>query len=114
MATKTTTPKTETKNAASKPRKQRTPDQIVADLESEIARVKARAAAREAKAAPEGKPFMLAVKAADKAIEAAREAGNREMFQALETARAALGEQLIRMGVRAPQARKRRGRGEAA
>jgi hypothetical protein len=110
-----TTKKAETKATDSKkPRKQRTPDQIVADLEAEIARVKARAAAREAKAAPEGKPFMAAVKATDKALDEAREAGNREMIQALETARAALGEQLIRMGVRAPQARKRRGKGEAA
>jgi hypothetical protein len=31
------------------------------------------------------------------------------MIQALETARAALGEQLIRMGVRAPQKRTRKG-----
>jgi hypothetical protein len=42
------------------------------------------------------------------------ELGNREMLKVLETARAALGEQLVRMGVRAPQSRKRRGRGEAA
>jgi hypothetical protein len=107
MATKTK--QNDSTATAAKPRKQRTPDQIVADLEAEIARVKARAAAREAKAAPEGKPFMLAVKAVDKALDEAREAGNAEMIHALETARAALGEQLIRMGVRAPQKRKRKG-----
>jgi hypothetical protein len=110
-----TTKKAETKATDSKkPRKQRTPEQIVADLEAEIADVRKRAAVREAKAAPEGKLFLAAVKAADKALDEARDAGNREMIQALETARAALGEQLVRMGVRAPQSRKRRAKSEAA
>ena len=102
----TTTKKNEN-GQIKKPRKQRTPDQIVADLEAKIADVKARAAAKSAKSAPEGKLFMAAVKATDKAIDEAREAGNREMLKALETARAALGEHLIQMGVRAPQSRKR-------
>ena len=92
-----------------KPRTRRTPEQIVADLEAKIADVKKRAAAKEAKAAPEGKLFMAAVKATDKALDAARESGNEEMVHALETARAALGEQLVRMGVRAPETRKRKG-----
>ena len=105
----TTTTKTEKKT-----RTVRTPEQIVADLEAEIARVKARAAATQAKAAPEGKPFMTAVKVVDKAIKAARDAGNNEMLQALESARATLGEQLTRMGVRVPETRKRHPKDAAA
>ena len=83
-----------------KKRKKRTPDQMIADLQAEIERVKARAAAKEAKAAPEGKPFMAAVRAIDKAAEAAVEAGNQKMARALEAARAPLSEHLIEMGVR--------------
>ena len=57
---------------------------------------------------------MTAVKAVDKALDAARDAGNDEMLRALESARATLGEQLIRMGVRAPESRGRRAKGAAA
>ena len=41
------------KKATKKKRNRRTPDQIIADLEAEIRRVKARKAAKEAKAVPE-------------------------------------------------------------
>lgn len=95
--TKTATPK--------KTRTRRTPEQIVADLEAEISRVKARAAAKEAKQSDEGKTFMLAVKAVDKALRVAEEAKKDGMAHALETARAALGEHLVAMGVRAPVTR---------
>ncbi len=87
---------------------------MIADHEAEIVRIRARAAAKEAKAAPEGKPFMIAVKTVDKALDAARDAGNDEMLRALESARATLGEQLVRMGVRAPESRRRRPEGAAA
>ena len=100
------TTKKNAKTATKKPR--RTPEQMVADLEAEIARVKARAAAKEAKEAPEGKPFLAAVKATDKALEAAQGAGNDEMAAALDSARAILGEQLVRMGVRAPVTRRKK------
>ena len=46
--------------------------------------------------------FMAAVRALDKAHRVAEESKNVEMTHSLETARAALGEQLVRMGVRAP------------
>ena len=85
----------------------RTPDQIIADLEAEIARVKARAAAKQAKRAPGGKAFMVAVKSVDKAIEAATQSKNDGMKHALETARAALGEHMVEMGIRVPQKRRR-------
>ena len=87
---------------------------MVADLQAEIERVKARAAAKEAKAAPEGKPFLMAVKATDKAMVAAKDAGNDALYNALESARAIMGEQLIEMGVRAPVTRGRRKSEKAA
>ena len=55
-----------------------------------------------------------AVKTVDKAIEAARDAGNDEMLRSLESARATLGEQLIRMGVRVPEPGRGKGRTGAA
>lgn len=97
-----------------KTRKQRTPDQIVADLEAEITRVKERAASKAVKSAPEGKAFLAAVRAVDKAIGAAAEAGHPEMRAALEAARTTLGDQLERMGVAAPKTRRGWTKGDAA
>ncbi|MEW5748997.1 MAG: hypothetical protein AB1793_09485 [Candidatus Thermoplasmatota archaeon] len=85
-----------------KTRVRRTPEQIVADLEEEIRRVKARAAAKQAKAAPEGRPFLAAVKALDRALEAAQQAKNEPMIAALEAARAPLSTLTIEMGLRLP------------
>ena len=90
-----------------KKQNRRTPDQIIADLEAKIAQVQARAKANEAKQKPEVKPFLVAVKATDKAIEAAQ--SNAELLRALEAARATMSEQLVSMGLRLPdrQTRKR-------
>lgn len=110
------TPKAETKS-----RNRRTPDQIVADLEQEIARVKARAeskqAAAEVKGSPDGVAFLAAVKAADRAIRVAGEHKNDAMMRVLEAARAPLAEHLVSMGVRLPDQKAKRGRrkkGQAA
>jgi hypothetical protein len=84
----------------------RTPEEVVADLEAEIAAVKARAAAKEAAAevrsSPDGVAFLAAVKAADRAIRVAGEAGNEAMQRALEASRAPLAEHLVGMGLRMP------------
>jgi len=108
------TPKTETK----KDRIRRTPDQIVADLEAQIAAVKHRAATREAakevKGSPDGLAFLAAVKAADRAIRVAGEHQNEGMVRALEAARAPLAEHLVGMGVRLPDRKARRPRGRKA
>jgi hypothetical protein len=69
-------------------------------------RVKARAAAKEAKSSTAGKALMLAVRATDKALSATQAEGDEPMAKALERTRAALGEHLVVMGVRAPQTRK--------
>ena len=89
-----------------KKRNRRTPEQMIADLEAKIAGIKRQAAARKARATDGGKAFLAAVKAVDQAIKAAASAGNQEMQHALETARAALSEHLVRMGVRVPAARR--------
>jgi N-methylhydantoinase B/oxoprolinase/acetone carboxylase alpha subunit len=103
------TPKTETKK-----RNRRTADQIVADLEAQIAAVKeraeAKAAAKEVKGSADGLAFLAAVKAADRAIRVAADEQNGEMVRALEAARAPLAEHMIQMGVRLPDPKARRGR----
>src|SRR5688572_28712904 len=99
------TPKTETKT-----RNRRSADQIVSDLEAEIARVKARAAAKQAKATDEGKALLLAVKAIDKALAVAAEVRNDGLVRALEASRAPLSEQVVAMGIRLPDAKAKRGR----
>ena len=96
------------KKATMKKRIRRTPDQIIADLEAEIRRVKARQAAKEAKAVPEGKALLTAVKAIDKVLEEAREAQNEKMVMALEAGRAPLATHVVEMGGRLPKRRQRR------
>ena len=92
-----------------KKKTRRTPEQIVADLEAKIEAVKARAANREAKAAPEGKALIAALRALDKATEEARAVGDEEMVAALEAAHAPLGELMVGRGIRLPVRRKRGG-----
>jgi len=103
------TPKAETKTY-----NRRSADQIVADLEAEIARVKARAeakqAAAEVKGNPDGVAFLAAVKAADKAIRVAGEHKNEAMIRVLEAARAPLAQHLVEMGLRLPDRRASRKR----
>lgn len=92
----------------------RTPEERIADLEAQIAKVKQRAAAKEAaaevKGSPEGGKFLAAVNAVDRAIHVAAEHKNDAMVRALEAARAPMGEHLVSMGLRLPEAKTRRGR----
>lgn len=94
----------------------RSPEQMISDLEAEIERVKARAIAKEAKAQPEGKALIVAVRALDKAARVAADAGNKEVMSALEGARAALAPAIVGLGLRIPEKAKRgrRKKGEAA
>ena len=77
---------------------------IVADLQAEIEAVKARAAAKEAKANRQSRAPLVAAKALDKAIDCC----TGDVRRAIEGARAVLSEQLVAMGIRTPQARPRR------
>ena len=85
----------------------RSSDEMVADLEAEIARVKERAAAKEAKGTPEGQALIVAVRAIDKAGRVATEAGNQGVASALEAARAALAPAIVGLGLRIPEKAKR-------
>ncbi len=75
----------------------RTPEQMIADLEAKIEKVKARAASNEIRQSDEGKAFLGAVKAIDKALNVVTD---EKMVRALEAGRAPLSQQLIEMGVR--------------
>ncbi len=105
-----------TPKAESKTHNRRTHEQMIQDLEAEIARVKARAAAKEAKGRPEAQPLILAVRALDKAARVAVETGNKEMVGAVDSARAALAPAIVGLGLRIPEKAKRgrKRKGEAA
>ena len=83
----------------------RTPEQIVAEYEAKIAAVKARAAAKEAKASPEGAAFLVAVRGIQKAQAAAESAKDEPMSHALKAALAALSAHAVEAGLRMPQPR---------
>ena len=104
-----------TETEPKKTRVRRTADQIVADLEAEIARVRGRAAAKQAKADPSGKALLIAVKAIDKALAVATEHGSQSIAKALEASRVPLSTALDELGVPPPDdKRKKRGRKPAA
>ncbi len=90
-----------------KERNRRTPDEMVADLEQEIARVRARAQAKKAKATPEGQALIVAVRSIEKAGRVANEAGNEDLVKALDAARAALAPAIVSLGIRIPEKAKR-------
>ena len=85
-------------------RYRRSPEQIVADLQSEIERVKTRAAASEARANPQARALIGAARFLDRSAEGC----TGDVKRALEAARAVLTEQLGAMGLRLPQRQQRR------
>ena len=99
---------TMTTTSTTKPKRtNRSPQEIVADLEAKIAAVKQRAAVKEAKQQAEVKSLILAVRALDKAVDASKQAKNERLTSSLEAASATLGTSLVEMGLRMP---KRKGR----
>ena len=108
MTTKKTT--TSTKPT----RSNRTASQRIASLEDEIERIRQRDAAKQVRASADGKAFIAAVKATSKALDAAREAGNDSMVQALTTAHSALAEEAERMSLRVPAPKRRASNSTAA
>ena len=86
-----------------KRRKRRTPEQIIADLQEEIRRVKERQVARELKQSPAHKAALSAVKSIDKALDAAAEEGLTPLRHVLASARGSLGEYLEDKGLRLPK-----------
>jgi hypothetical protein len=83
----------------------RSPEQIVADLQAKIAAVEARAAAKAVRQSPEGAAFLVAARALQKAVVAAKEAKDEPKEKALETALGALATHAVEVGLRMPQQR---------
>ena len=92
------------KESTRKRRKRRSPDEIIADLQDEIRRVRARQKARELKESPAHKAALAALKAIDKALDAAAEESETALRHALADGRKSLGEYLEQQGVRLPKA----------
>jgi len=87
----------------------RTPEQIIADLESKIKDVKQRAAAKESKKTASVKRALTAVRALDRGMDQAKEDGEPHLRHAFAEARKILANQLGTMGVKAPGKRMPRG-----
>ena len=101
MAKKKASPKTADPR---KRRKRRTPEEIIANLQEEIKRVRSRQAARELKRSPSHKAAISVVKTIDKALELAADEAETALRHALSDARKALGIYLEEKGVRLPKA----------
>ena len=97
--------KKKTKQSATrKRRKRRSPEEIIADLQEEIRRVRSRQKARELKESPAHKAALAAIKAMDKALEAAAEQGETGLRHALADGRKSLGNYLDKLGLQLPKA----------
>ncbi len=92
----------------------RTAAERIADLQAEIERIRQRDAAKQLRASDDGKAFIVAIRATNKALDAAKEAGNDSMAQALTTAHAALSEEADRMGLGVPASKQRANKPTAA
>lgn len=95
---------TKTSAAAKKRRRRRSPDEIIADLQEEIRRVRARQTARELKRSPSHKAALSVVKTIDKALILAADEGETALRHALADARKAMAGYLEDKGVRLPKA----------
>src|SRR6188474_996388 len=92
-----------------KKRIRRNDEQLIADLEAKIAAMKARAARKKAKASPDTRYTLGAVRNIDKAMSGTQDATLRK---ALEEARGALAAWLALEGIAIPMAHRPRSRGE--
>ncbi len=93
-----------TQGAPRKRRHRRNADQIILDLQEEIRRVRARQKAREVKQSPAHKSALQAIKAIDKALDAAAEQGETGLRHALADGRKSLGAYLEKQGLQLPKA----------
>lgn len=92
------------KKASKKRRKRRSPEEIIADLQEEIKRVRSRQRARELKESPSHKAALAAVKSIDKALKVAADESETPLRHALADARKPLGAYLEKQGVELPKA----------
>jgi len=85
-------------------RRRRSADQIIADLQEEIRRVRARQKARELKQSPAHKAALTAISTIDKALDVAAEHGETALRHALADGRKALATYLEKQGLRLSKA----------
>lgn len=90
-------------------RRRRTPEEIIQDLQRQIAEVRARAEARKLKESPAVKATLKAVRALDKALDLAAEEDNTALRHVLADARAPLRAFFDEQGLKLPKARLPRG-----
>jgi len=90
-------------SSARKRRKRRSSEEIIADLQEEIRRVRARQKARELKSSPGHKAALGAIRAIDKALEAATQEGDSVLRHVLADTRKGLGAYLEKKGIELPR-----------
>jgi len=90
-------------------RQWRTAEERIADLKKKIQDIEQRATAKEMKRSPTTAATLKAVKALDKALDAAAEEGASDLRTALTDARKPIAQFLEAQGVRLPKARTARG-----
>ena len=86
-----------------KRRKRRSSEEIIADLQEEIRRVRARQKARELKSSPAHRAAMATIKGIDKALEVAADENESVLRHALADARRSLGSYLEKKGIDLPK-----------
>ena len=91
------------KRATKKRAKRRSAEQIVADLQEEIRRVRARQRARELKDSPAHKAAMVAIKTIDKALKIAEDHDETNLRHCLADGRKSLGAYLEKQGLSLPK-----------
>lgn len=91
-------------------RKRRSPEEMIEDLQKQIADLKQRAEARELKQSAAIKASLAAVKAIDKGIEAAKAEDNTQLRHVLADAREPLANHLTGLGMTLPKQRRPKGR----
>ena len=94
-----------TTNETKKTVTRRTPEQRIADLQSEIEKVKEREARQKVRSSDEGKALLAATRAVEKARKIAEAAGNRDVVGSLEAACVPLSAALSKLGMEAPATR---------
>ena len=99
-----------TKQAASGTRrKRRSAEEIIADLQKQIAMVKARATASNLKQSAAIKAALAAVRAIDKGLKAAQEEDNTTLRHVLADSREPLANFLSEQGIKLPKTRRPKG-----
>ncbi len=91
-------------------RKRRSPEEMIADLQEQIATLKTRAQTRELKQSAAMKASLQAVKAIDKGLDAAKAEENTQLRHVLIDAREPLAAHLSSLGVDLPTRRRPKGR----